>query len=114
MYRGSLIDGLEGTYFFADFSTNQVMSFRFTGSDITDADITNRNAELLSPTGITGKISSFGEDGFGNLYLVSINGQVGMITAIPEPEGYAMMLAGMALLTLFIRRREKTAASTRA
>lgn len=113
MYRGSLIDGLDGAYFFADFSNNQVMSFRFTGADIADPDVTNRTAELLSPTGISGKISSFGEDGFGNLYLVSINGQIGMITAIPEPEGYAMILAGMALLTIFIRRREKTVASTR-
>ena len=115
VYRGSPIDGLEdGTYFFADFVTDKVMSFRFTGSAITDADVTDRTAELLSPTGISGAISSFGEDGFGNLYLVSLNGQVGMITAIPEPEGYAMMLAGMALVALWVRRREKTAAPARA
>ncbi|SCY71801.1 PEP-CTERM protein-sorting domain-containing protein [Nitrosospira sp. Nl5] len=111
VYRGSLIDGLEGTYFFADFVTDKVMSFRFTGSPITDAGVTDRTAELLSPTGISGSISSFGEDGFGNLYLVSLNGQVGMITAIPEPESYAMMLAGMALVALCVRRREKAAAS---
>lgn len=107
VYRGSLIDGLEGTYFFADFVTDKVMSFRFIGSGITDDDVTDRTAELLSPTGISGRISSFGEDGFGNLYLVSLNGQVGMITAIPEPQGYAMMLAGLALVTLWVRRREK-------
>ena len=83
------------------------MSFRFTGSGITE--LTDRTAELLSPTGISGSISSFGEDGFGNLYLVSLNGQVGMITAIPEPKAYAMMLAGMVLVMLFVRCREKTA-----
>lgn len=83
------------------------MSFRFTSSGITE--LTDRTAELLSPTGISGSISSFGEDGFGNLYLVSLNGQVGMITAIPEPKAYAMMLAGMVLITLFIRRRKKAA-----
>ncbi|MDN5753287.1 MAG: PQQ-dependent sugar dehydrogenase [Nitrosospira sp.] len=110
VYRGSLIDGLEGTYFFADFVNDKVMSFRYTGSPITDDDVTDRTAELLSPTGISGSISSFGEDGFGNLYLVSLNGQVGMIAAIPEPEGYAMMLAGMILVTLCVRRREKAAA----
>ncbi|MDQ3186020.1 MAG: PQQ-dependent sugar dehydrogenase [Pseudomonadota bacterium] len=114
VYRGSLIDGLEGTYFFADFVTDKVMSFRFTGSAITDAEVTDRTAELLSPTGISGGISSFGEDGFGNLYLVSLNGEVGMITAIPEPESYAMMLAGMALVALCVRRREKAGASARA
>lgn len=107
VYRGSLIDGLDGTYFFADFVTDKVMSFRFTGSGITE--LTDRTAELLSPTGISGSISSFGEDGFGNLYLVSLNGQVGMITAIPEPKAYAMTLAGMVLVTLFVRRREKAA-----
>jgi glucose/arabinose dehydrogenase len=114
VYRGELIDGLEGTYFFADFVTDKVMSFRYTGSPITDAEVTDRTAELLSPTGISGSISSFGEDGFGNMYLVSINGEVGMITAIPEPESYAMMLAGIALVAVWVRRREKVAASARA
>lgn len=104
VYRGSLIDGLDGTYFFADFITDKIMSFRFTGSGITE--LTDRTAELLSPAGISGSISSFGEDGFGNLYLVSLNGQVGMITAIPEPKAYAMMLAGMVLVTLFVRRKK--------
>ena len=107
VYRGEAINGLEGTYFFADIATNEVTSFRFTdNAGITD--LTDRTAELLSPTGISGGISSFGEDGFGNLYLVSFSrGQVGMITAVPEPQGYAMMLAGLALVTLWVRRREK-------
>lgn len=107
VYRGSLIDGLDGTYFFADFVTDKVMSFRFTGSGITE--LTDRTAELLSPNGISGSISSFGEDGFGNMYLVSLNGQIGLITAIPEPKTYAMLLAGMILVALFVRRREKAA-----
>jgi glucose/arabinose dehydrogenase len=107
VYRGSAIDGLDGTYFFADFVNDKVMSFHFTGAPITNADITDRTAELLSPTGISGGISSFGEDAAGNLYLVSINGQVGMITAIPEPEGWAMMLAGIALVSLRARRFAK-------
>src|SRR5688500_17429977 len=51
-YRGSEIPSLEGTYFFADFVNDKVMSFRFTGSGITD--LTDRTAELLSPTGISG------------------------------------------------------------
>lgn len=104
-YRGSTIDGLAGTYFFADFVNDKVMSFRYTGAGITD--LTDRTAELLSPTGISGNITSFGEDAFGNLYLVSLDGQVGMIAAIPEPESYAMMLAGMALVAVWVRRREK-------
>lgn len=105
VYRGSEIPGLEGTYFFADFVNDKVMSFRFTGSGITD--LTDRTAELLSPTGISGNISSFGEDASGNLYLISLNGQVGRITLIPEPASYAMMLAGMGLIGVWVRRRGK-------
>jgi glucose/arabinose dehydrogenase len=105
VYRGSEIPGLEGTYFFADFVNDKVMSFRFTGSGITD--LTDRTAELLSPTGISGNISSFGEDASGNLYLISLNGQVGRIALIPEPASYAMMLAGMGLIGVWARRRGK-------
>lgn len=104
VYRGSTIDGLEGTYFFADFVTGKVMSFRFIeNAGVTE--LTDRTAELLSPTGISGGITSFGEDGFGNLYLVSINGQVGMIAAIPEPHTWTMMFAGLGLMGIWMRRR---------
>jgi glucose/arabinose dehydrogenase len=103
VYHGSGIEGLDGTYFFADFVTGKVMSFHYTGTGITD--LTDRTAELISPTGISGSISSFGEDSSGNVYLVSINGQVGMITAVPEPKVWAMMLAGVAMVTLWPRRR---------
>lgn len=103
VYRGSEIEGLEGTYFFADFVNNKVMSFRFTGTGITD--LTDRTAELLSPTGISGNITSFGEDASGNLYIVSLDGQVGRIALIPEPASYAMMLAGMGLIGVWVRWR---------
>lgn len=106
VYRGEAIDGLQGTYFFADLSNRTITSFRLSESgEITE--LTDRSAELMSPTGISSGVSSFGEDGFGNLYIVSINGKVGMITAIPEPEIHALMLAGMALIALWVRRRSK-------
>ena len=106
VYRGAAIDELQGTYFFADLATDKVTSFRFTGGGgVTE--LTDRTAELISPTGISGSITSFGEDGFGNIYLVSFDGgKVGMITAIPEPEAWAMMLAGIALISVWARRRE--------
>ena len=105
VYRGAAIHELQGTYFFADLATDRVTSFRFTGGGgVTE--LTDRTAELISPTGISGSITSFGEDGFGNIYLVSFDGgKVGMITAIPEPAAWAMMLAGMALISVCARRR---------
>jgi glucose/arabinose dehydrogenase len=110
VYRGDAIEGLAGTYFFADLATDKVTSFRFTeGGGITE--LTDRTTELISPTGITGGITSFGEDGFGNVYLVSFDGgKIGMISAVPEPEGWAMILGGMALVSLWVRRRQKIAA----
>ena len=89
---------------------DKVTSFRFTdGGGVTE--LTDRTAELISPTGISGSITSFGEDGFGNIYLVSFDGgKVGMITAIPEPGAWAMMLAGMALISVWARRRGHPAA----
>lgn len=104
VYRGEAIDGLQGTYFFADINNRTITSFHLTESgQITE--LTDRSAELMSPTGISGNVSSFGEDGFGNLYIVSLDGKVGMISAIPEPEIHALMLAGMALIALWVRRR---------
>jgi glucose/arabinose dehydrogenase len=113
VYRGPTISELQGTYFFADFATGKITSFRVT-DDGGVAEVTDRTAELTSPTGISGAprtIASFGEDGFGNMYIVSFDGgKIGMITAIPEPEGWAMMLAGMALVAVWARRREQIAA----
>lgn len=107
VYRGSAIDGLEGTYFFTDIVTGEYTSFRYTGTGITE--LTDRSAELVGPNRIfDGGVSSFGEDSAGNLYLISFNGQVGMITAVPEPAAWAMTLAGMVIVTFWARRRRKT------
>jgi hypothetical protein len=38
-------------------------------------ELADRTAELISPTGMTGRITSFGSDGSGNLYRVSRRGQ---------------------------------------
>lgn len=102
VYRGSVIGGLQGTYFFADFVDDKVFSFRLVGDSVTE--FTDRTAELLSPTGISGGIASFAEDGFGNLYLVSINGGIGLITAVPEPAMLAMLLAGLLVVAVRARR----------
>jgi glucose/arabinose dehydrogenase len=109
VYRGSEIEGLEGTYFFADFNTGRVTSFRY--SEATGViELTDRTGELISATGFHGQIASFGEDGFGNLYLVDFeNGLIGMITAVPEPDTWAVMLAGIALIGGWVRLRARHA-----
>jgi glucose/arabinose dehydrogenase len=73
VYRGPIAQ-LQGTYFFADYVSNQIWSFRFDGVNKTD--FMNRTAELSADVGSIQSISSFGEDGAGNLYIVSLDGEV--------------------------------------
>ncbi len=77
VYRGGRICGLAGTYFFADYCSAQIWTFRLVGGVVTD--FRNRTAEL-DPDGTgpltIGAISSFGEDADGELYICSLDGAV--------------------------------------
>lgn len=80
VYRGSIPD-IFGHYFFADFCTGEVFSFVWDGgSGVTD--FTDRTAQLAPATSGT-RIVGFGEDGFGELYIVSITGAVFKIIPVP-------------------------------
>lgn len=77
VYRGTG-PGMQGTYFYADFSTRQLWSFRMVEGEVVDA--INRTEQLvLSGVAISG-ISSFAEDGHGNLYVISIAGRIHRLT----------------------------------
>ncbi|MBL8963238.1 MAG: PQQ-dependent sugar dehydrogenase [Phycisphaeraceae bacterium] len=69
VYRGCAIPELQGTYFFADFCSNDIWSFRYT-TDSGIQEFTNRRVELTPPGGLTiNAITSFGEDYFGEIYI---------------------------------------------
>ncbi len=69
VYRGSVIPGLAGTYFFADFCSARVWSLRY--SDGSVSEFTERTAELAPGGGLLIEdIAAIGEDGFGELYIV--------------------------------------------
>jgi len=71
VYRGS-IAAIFGHYFFADYCSSEVFSFVWDGAGgITG--LTNRTAEL-APAGGFQAITSFGEDGNGELYIVQFGG----------------------------------------
>ena len=82
VYRGSISE-LDGHYFFADFVSDGLWSFRFNEDDQADFDGTNftdfedwsNRVEIGLPTTIR-DISSFGEDSDGNLIVVSLAGNV--------------------------------------
>jgi cysteine-rich repeat protein len=76
VYRGCDIPGLSGTYFFSDYCGDYIKTFRYAGGIVGAGDITNRTTELTPDVGSFTSIVSFGEDGSGAMYIVSLNGSV--------------------------------------
>jgi hypothetical protein len=105
VYRGSLLHEILGEYFFGDFGSGQIWSLRIdpiTGAVIPGS-LIERTGELDALNTI-GNITSFGEDGLGNLYIVDLTGNVFAI--VPEPSTFVMLaLALYPLLRLAGRRR---------
>jgi hypothetical protein len=70
VYRGCRMPDLAGTYFFGDFCTGLVRSFRFAGGQATDVrDWTSSLRGIDSPT-------AFGRDADGEVYVVDYDGEV--------------------------------------
>ncbi len=65
-YRGQQIPSLQGHYFYSDYCTGWLKSFRFDGA------IKDQRAWGLG----LGSVLSFGEDATGELYVLSANGKV--------------------------------------
>lgn len=81
VYRGPRT-GLQGTYFFADYITDQIWTFEYDG--VTKTNFMNRTAEMTPAATSIQNISSFGQDGLGNLYILDLmDGEVFKI--LPEP-----------------------------
>lgn len=76
VYRGCAIPDLQGTYFFADVCSNQIWSFRWNGATQSKTEFTDRTAELDPAVGSISTVVSFGEDAFGELYIVELGGEI--------------------------------------
>jgi glucose/arabinose dehydrogenase len=68
VYRGQDIASLRGHYFYADYCNGWIRSFRYASGQVADA----REWEVEN----VGNISSFGEDGRGELYVIAHDGGV--------------------------------------
>ncbi len=68
VYRGTAISGLSGIYFYSDYCTGWLRSFRMDGSGVVDA----RQWDV----GDIGRVLSFGEDADGELYILAEDGTV--------------------------------------
>lgn len=69
VYRGAAIPAVQGMYFYSDYCTGFVRSFRFTGTGITES---FEWGDLRRSGGVT----SFGEDGRGELYIMTESGRL--------------------------------------
>jgi hypothetical protein len=67
VYRGAAIPEVQGHYFYSDYCSGFLRSFRFSGGAAVD----KRDWALASIGGVT----SFGVDGAGELYMLSSNGR---------------------------------------
>lgn len=70
VYRGAANPSLVGRYFFADFCSSWIRSFRYEGGVATD--LVDHEADF----GPVSQVSSFGVDGVGELYVVEIGGTI--------------------------------------
>lgn len=68
VYRGCAMPELDGTYFFGDYCSGNIWSFKTDGSNVTD--FTDHTADLGSSQF---GISSFGQDAQGEVYVVDLN-----------------------------------------
>lgn len=68
VYRGSRIPSLQGHYFFADFCSREIWTLQWTASGGL-AGVVDRTGQM-TPSGGYLAISSFGQDGLGELYIL--------------------------------------------
>jgi glucose/arabinose dehydrogenase len=74
VYRGCAMPDWQGAYFFSDYCSGDIWSFRWTGTDVSVID-------TLTPQLGTGgqNIVAFGEDYYGELYVVDLAGTISKI-----------------------------------
>ena len=68
VYRGRRIPAVVGHYFYSDFCTGFLRSFRYVDGNAVD--------QRTWAVGDVGSVLSFGEDAAGELYVLSANGRV--------------------------------------
>jgi glucose/arabinose dehydrogenase len=70
VYRGSCFPGIDGYYFFADYCSGDIWSTQLNGGTLT-------TPALITDSG--GSVVSFGQDAFGEVYVVALGGTISRI-----------------------------------
>ena len=112
VYHGP-VAGLEGRYFFADFISAKIWSFNY---DLQNSGITNLIFWSLNlPADVDFKnILSFGTDGMGDLYIVTLLDGIYKVTSaevdeVPLPASGLLMLGGLGGLAAARRLKRRKA-----
>jgi hypothetical protein len=80
VYRGCAMPDLRGTYFYADYCTAFIRTFKGIGA----AEPADRTAELAPGMGLSiDSPTSFGEDARGELYVADYDGEIFKIVPAP-------------------------------
>ncbi len=88
VYRGCSMPDMQGLYFYADYCSNQIFSFRYDRATNTISELTNRTAELAPGGGLSiGSVTSFGLDAYNEVYIVDQGGELYRIIPTPPPPG---------------------------
>jgi glucose/arabinose dehydrogenase len=78
VYRGTRLPILAGRYFYGDYCSGRVSSFRYSNGAVTE------QHDYTPEFGVLGNITSFGEDSAGELYVVTQGGNVyRIVPAVP-------------------------------
>ena len=82
VYRGCRMPDLQGTYFYSDYCSAFIKTFRgVAGGDAQN--LADRTSDLAPPVGSIDNVTSFGEDARGELYIVDQDGEV--FKVVPGP-----------------------------
>jgi len=113
VYRGAASPSLQGLYFFADFFADRLWTFRWNPATGEAEDFADRTEAFPPDDGVPlSSIVAIGEDGFGELYAVSLEGSVHRL--VPEPEAAALAVAAVLTLAALSSRRRRRVARRRA
>lgn len=82
VYRGCRMPDLHGTYFYSDYCRPWVRTFQLVDGVATRH--RDRSSELSEAGAVLGAISSFGEDGRGEMYFATLNGG-NVYRIVPRP-----------------------------
>lgn len=76
VYRGSRIPSLYGRYLYGDYETRRIWSFVYHGDDDRGQPVACSEQELTDQLVVGRKLTSFGEDNAGELYILAFGGKI--------------------------------------